>query len=93
MPGSKRRGLGPSKACVPSAERRRPLLGGADGLSQQMKARGLGEFNTVRELGVGSQILVDLGVDEMELLTTGHRAYVGLEGYGLKVVSERPLMD
>ena len=65
----------------------------ADGLSQQMKARGLGEFNTVRELGVGSQILVDLGVDEMELLTTGHRAYVGLEGYGLKVVSERPLMD
>jgi 3,4-dihydroxy 2-butanone 4-phosphate synthase/GTP cyclohydrolase II len=65
----------------------------ADGLSQQMKARGLGEFNTVRELGVGSQILVDLGVDEMELLTTGHRAYVGLEGYGLKVVSERPLID
>ncbi|WP_374387858.1 3,4-dihydroxy-2-butanone-4-phosphate synthase [Sandaracinobacter sp.] len=65
----------------------------ADGLSQQMKARGMGEFNTVRELGVGSQILVDLGVDEMELLTTGHRAYVGLEGYGLKVVSERPLID
>ena len=53
----------------------------------------MGEFNTVRELGVGSQILVDLGVDEMELLTTGHRAYVGLEGYGLKVVSERPLID
>ena len=63
----------------------------ADGLSQQMKARGQGDFNTVRELGVGSQILVDLGVSEMELLTTGHRAYVGLEGYGLKVTGERPL--
>ena len=64
----------------------------ADGLSQQMKARGHGDFNTVRELGVGSQILVDLGVTEMELLTTGHRAYVGLECYGLKVVGERPLV-
>ena len=65
----------------------------SDGLSQQMKARGLGDYNTVRELGVGSQILVDLGINEMVLLTTGHRAYVGLEGYGLKVVAERPLLD
>ena len=62
-----------------------------DGPSQQMKARGLGDASHVRELGVGSQILVDLGVNEMELLTTGHRAYVGLEGYGLKVTGERQL--
>ncbi|TPE59232.1 3,4-dihydroxy-2-butanone-4-phosphate synthase [Sandaracinobacter neustonicus] len=64
----------------------------ADGLSQQMKARGMGDFSHVRELGVGSQILVDLGVTDMVLLSTGHRAYVGLEGYGLKMVAERPLI-
>ena len=37
--------------------------------------------------------IVDLGVTDMVLLTTGHRAYVGLEGYGLRVVSERPLRN
>ncbi len=64
-----------------------------DAISQQMKAKGQGEPFTVRDYGVGAQILVDLGVTEMELLTTSHRAYVGLEGYGLKVVGERQLSD
>jgi 3,4-dihydroxy 2-butanone 4-phosphate synthase/GTP cyclohydrolase II len=62
-----------------------------DAISEQMKAKGQGEPFTVRDYGVGAQILVDLGVTEMELLTTSHRAYVGLEGYGLKVVGERQL--
>jgi 3,4-dihydroxy 2-butanone 4-phosphate synthase/GTP cyclohydrolase II len=62
-----------------------------DAISEQMRAKGQGEPFTVRDYGVGAQILVDLGVSEMELLTTSHRAYVGLEGYGLKVVGERQL--
>jgi 3,4-dihydroxy 2-butanone 4-phosphate synthase/GTP cyclohydrolase II len=64
-----------------------------DAISEQMKAKGQGEPFTVRDYGVGAQILVDLGVTDMELLTTSHRAYVGLEGYGLKVVGERQLSD
>jgi 3,4-dihydroxy 2-butanone 4-phosphate synthase/GTP cyclohydrolase II len=43
----------------------------------------------LRDYGVGAQILVDLGVREMILLTTTHRTIVGLEGYGLTVVEER----
>ncbi len=63
-----------------------------DALSHQVRARGPDAQQTVRELGVGAQMLVDLGVTDMVLLTTGHRAYVGLDGYGLRVVGERPLL-
>ncbi len=63
----------------------------ADAISAQMKAKGQGEPLTVRDYGVGAQILVDLGVSDMILLSGSHRSYVGLEGYGLKVVDERPL--
>ncbi|MGL6043554.1 MAG: 3,4-dihydroxy-2-butanone-4-phosphate synthase [Sandaracinobacteroides sp.] len=63
----------------------------ADAISQQMRAKGQGEPFAVRDYGVGAQILVDLGVTDMELLTTSHRAYVGLQGYGLKVLGERQI--
>ena len=43
----------------------------------------------LRDYGVGAQILIDLGVKQMILLTTRHRTIVGLEGYGLTVVEER----
>jgi 3,4-dihydroxy 2-butanone 4-phosphate synthase / GTP cyclohydrolase II len=56
-----------------------------------MKAKGQGEPFQVRDYGVGAQILVDLGVTDMILLAGSHRSYVGLEGYGLKVVDERAL--
>ena len=42
------------------------------------------------EIGIGSQILLDLGVREMVLLTNSPSSvYVGLEGYGLKIVGTR----
>ncbi|MFM6854759.1 MAG: 3,4-dihydroxy-2-butanone-4-phosphate synthase, partial [Sphingopyxis sp.] len=44
-----------------------------------------------RAYGIGAQILADLGVHDMELLTTTHNVLVGLEGYGLRVVSERAI--
>lgn len=39
-----------------------------------------------REYGIGSQILVDLGVTTMRLLTNNPAKYGGLEGYGLEIV-------
>jgi 3,4-dihydroxy 2-butanone 4-phosphate synthase/GTP cyclohydrolase II len=45
----------------------------------------------LRVYGIGAQILVDLGVRDMILLSNTGRTIVGLEGYGLKVVETRPL--
>jgi len=39
-----------------------------------------------RDYGVGAQILVELGVRKIRLLTNNPRKFVGLEGYGLKIV-------
>jgi 3,4-dihydroxy 2-butanone 4-phosphate synthase/GTP cyclohydrolase II len=46
---------------------------------------------SLRDYGVGAQILADLGVRDMILLSNAPRAIVGLEGYGLTVVETRPL--
>ncbi len=46
----------------------------------------------LREYGVGAQILLDLGIQEMRLLSNSNpRTIVGLEGYGLKVVEQVPI--
>jgi 3,4-dihydroxy 2-butanone 4-phosphate synthase/GTP cyclohydrolase II len=45
-----------------------------------------------REYGIGSQILVDLGVSKMRLLTNNPAKYGGLEGYGLEIVGRVPLL-
>jgi 3,4-dihydroxy 2-butanone 4-phosphate synthase / GTP cyclohydrolase II len=44
-----------------------------------------------REYGIGSQILVDLGVTTMRLMTNNPAKYGGLEGYGLQIVERVPL--
>jgi 3,4-dihydroxy 2-butanone 4-phosphate synthase/GTP cyclohydrolase II len=43
----------------------------------------------LRDYGIGAQILVDLGVKHMILLSNHERTIVGLEGYGLNVVEQR----
>ena len=45
----------------------------------------------LRELGTGAQILLDLGVHKMRLMTNNPRKIVGLEGFGLKMVERVPL--
>ncbi|MBE3580751.1 MAG: bifunctional 3,4-dihydroxy-2-butanone-4-phosphate synthase/GTP cyclohydrolase II [Thermoanaerobacteraceae bacterium] len=45
----------------------------------------------LRDYGIGAQILVDLGIRELRLLTNNPRKIAGLEGYGLKVVERVPL--
>jgi 3,4-dihydroxy 2-butanone 4-phosphate synthase/GTP cyclohydrolase II len=44
-----------------------------------------------RDYGIGAQILGDLGVRTMRLLTNNPRKFVGLEGYGLSVTESLPL--
>ena len=45
----------------------------------------------LRDYGVGAQILIDLGVKEMILLTNSKKSIVGIEGFGLKVVGQKPV--
>ncbi|MSU63250.1 MAG: bifunctional 3,4-dihydroxy-2-butanone-4-phosphate synthase/GTP cyclohydrolase II [Pedosphaera sp.] len=45
----------------------------------------------LREYGLGAQILVDLGLKTIRLLTNNPRKIVGLEGYGLEVVEQLPI--
>jgi 3,4-dihydroxy 2-butanone 4-phosphate synthase/GTP cyclohydrolase II len=51
----------------------------------------LGFGADVRDYGVGAQILHDLGVREMILLSNTQRTIIALEGYGLSVAEQRPI--
>jgi 3,4-dihydroxy 2-butanone 4-phosphate synthase/GTP cyclohydrolase II len=64
-----------------------------DRLSRMMAAREAGVRDSAeqRDYGIGAQILVDLGVTEIDLLSNAHRSFVGLAGYGLTVVNERAI--
>ena len=46
----------------------------------------------LRDYGIGAQILVDLGIESVRLLTNNPRKVVGLEGYGLKISERVPLI-
>ena len=45
----------------------------------------------LRDYGVGAQMLLDLGVSQMILLSNTKRTIIGIEGYGLSVVEQRPI--
>ncbi len=51
----------------------------------------LGFGEDLREYGIGAQILLECGVRKMKLITNNPRKIVGLEGYGLEIVSREPL--
>ncbi len=45
----------------------------------------------LRDYGIGAQILLDLGITNMILLTNSRRTVIGLEGYGLNIVEQRAI--
>jgi 3,4-dihydroxy 2-butanone 4-phosphate synthase/GTP cyclohydrolase II len=45
-----------------------------------------------REYGIGAQILVDLGVTTMRLLTNNPAKYGGLDGFGLEITGREPIL-
>ncbi len=47
--------------------------------------------HALREIGIGAQILRDIGVRAMTLLSNVEHAYVGLDGFGLRVVGRQPI--
>ncbi|OPY06866.1 MAG: Riboflavin biosynthesis protein RibBA [Syntrophus sp. PtaB.Bin001] len=51
----------------------------------------LGFKPDLRDYGIGAQILVDLGVKKMRLMTNNPKKIVGLEGYGIKVTARVPI--
>jgi len=51
----------------------------------------LGFKEDLRDYGIGAQILVDLGVRKMRLMTNNPKKIVGVEGYGVKVVERVPI--
>ncbi|MBI4823253.1 MAG: bifunctional 3,4-dihydroxy-2-butanone-4-phosphate synthase/GTP cyclohydrolase II [Nitrospirae bacterium] len=51
----------------------------------------LGFKPDLRDYGIGAQILVDLGVRQMRLMTNNPKKIIGLEGYGLKIVERVPI--
>ncbi len=58
----------------------------------QMQAGGDSSgMDELRDYGVGAQILAELGVHDMILLTNSHHSLIALDGYGLSVVGQRPI--
>ena len=51
----------------------------------------LGYGMDLREYGLGAQILCDLGLKTIRLLTNNPKKIVGLKGYGLKIVEQLPI--
>ncbi len=62
-----------------------------EGLDTVQANERLGFKPDQRDYGIGAQILRDLGVRSMRLLTNNPRKFIGLEGYGLSVVESVPL--
>lgn len=65
-------------------------------LSQVLRVRsGAGsrsDLGELRDYGIGAQILTDIGVRDMVLLTNSHQSPIGISGYGLNIVAERPII-
>ena len=62
-----------------------------EGLDTVQANEELGFEPDMRNYGIGAQILVDLGVRKMRLLTNNPKKMVGLDGYGLSITEQEPI--
>jgi 3,4-dihydroxy 2-butanone 4-phosphate synthase / GTP cyclohydrolase II len=62
-----------------------------DGLDTVQANEALGFLPDLRDYGIGAQILIDLGLSSIRILTNNPKKIVGLEGYGLSVSEQVPL--
>ena len=62
-----------------------------DGLDTVEANEKLGFKPDLRDYGIGAQMLVELGLTKIRLVTNNPRKIIGLEGYGLEVVERVPL--
>jgi 3,4-dihydroxy 2-butanone 4-phosphate synthase/GTP cyclohydrolase II len=62
-----------------------------EGLDTVEANQQLGFKEDLRDYGIGAQILADLGLHELRLMTNNPRKIVGISGYGLEVVDRVPL--
>jgi 3,4-dihydroxy 2-butanone 4-phosphate synthase/GTP cyclohydrolase II len=62
---------------------------GLDTVEANMK---LGYPMDLRDYGLGAQILVDLGVRKMRLLTNNPKKVVGLHGFGIEIMERLPIL-
>lgn len=95
QPGSRKRAL--KRAMIEIGKAGAGLIvllmrNNADALAAEIGGEKMGEMD-LRTYGIGAQILADLGVHDMILLTNAHRNVVGLDGYGINIVGERPIPD
>jgi 3,4-dihydroxy 2-butanone 4-phosphate synthase/GTP cyclohydrolase II len=60
-------------------------------LSDRLSSAGALAGSELRDIGLGSQILLDLGVRAMCVLSNSERTIVGLDGFGLEVAGWRPI--
>jgi len=69
----------------------RPMLGLSRTIEikERVRAGDPAPIEELRDYGVGAQILAELGVHDMILLSNSHHSMVALEGYGLSVVGEQ----
>ncbi|OSQ30970.1 3,4-dihydroxy-2-butanone-4-phosphate synthase [Thalassospira sp. MCCC 1A03138] len=67
-------------------------LNGGDGDALRQEIAKSASDSDLRDYGVGAQILLDLGVRDMILLSNTKRHIVGLDGFGLNLVDQRPLV-
>ena len=93
------RGRGPGRPALPApgGPRHRPRhkLSAYELQDQGMDTveanEALGFKADQRDYGIGAQILVDLGLQKLRLMTNNPRKFVGLEGYGLEIVERVPI--
>lgn len=72
---------------------RRPFLDSKNSNTQQLREEAAQPKNAamMREYGVGAQILRDLGITNVELLSGTHRSLEGLSSFGISVVLQHPI--